>query len=126
MRVARRLGLSVGTLRDWHAGKVPRHSRHLRPGQAVQPPCPSCGHDQHRYAELSRTYVYLLGLYLGDGTISKAPRGVYTLRVALDVKYPGIGRECAAAMRETMPANQVGQLRKADVARMDEVIGPKA
>jgi hypothetical protein len=112
VRVARRLGLSVGTVRDWHAGKVPRHSRQLLPGQAVPPPCPRCGHDQHRYAKLSRAYVYLLGLYLGDGTISKAQRGVYKLRVVLDVKYPGIVNECAVAMRETMPANQVGQLCK--------------
>jgi hypothetical protein len=102
----------VGTVRDWHAGNVPRHSRFLRPGQVVPPPCPSCGHDKHRYAGLARAYAYLLGLYLGDGTISRARRGVFKLRIVLDVKYPGIVRACAAAMGVTLPGSKVGQLRK--------------
>jgi hypothetical protein len=32
----------------------------------------------------------MLGLYLGDGCLSASPRGVFKLRVFLDVKYPGI------------------------------------
>ena len=75
-RVAQRLGLSVGTVRDWHAGKVPAHSRQLSPGHLVPPRCERCGHEQHRFADLPERYAYLLGLYLGDGTISKHPRGV--------------------------------------------------
>jgi hypothetical protein len=56
--------------------------------------------------------VYLLGLYLGDGTISTHRRDVQKLRITLDVKYPGIVDECADAMGSTMPGSTVGRLRK--------------
>lgn len=45
-----------------------------------------------------RTYAYLLGLYLGDGWLSAAPRGVFILRVSLDLKYPALNNECAGAI----------------------------
>jgi hypothetical protein len=106
-RVARRLGLSIGTVRDWHAGKLPRHSRPRQPGEPA--PCERCGQDLHAFNRLAPAYVYLLGLYLGDGSISSHPRGVHKLRVFLDKKYPAIVDECAAAMGEVMPANQVGR-----------------
>ena len=68
--------------------------------------CRRCGHDQHRFGELHAAYVHLLGLYLGDGSISNHPRGVHKLRIFLDKKYPAIVEECAASMRETMPVNR--------------------
>jgi hypothetical protein len=108
--VARRLGLSVGTVRDWHAGKLPRHSRGVSFGDPVPRECPRCGHDEHQFSNLPRAYVYLLGLYLGDGCISAHRRGVYRLRIFLDLRYPEIVEECAAAMREVMPANKVNRL----------------
>ena len=43
-------------------------------------------------------YVYLLGTYLGDGCLSAHPRGVYKLRVYLDLAYPGIIREVVGAI----------------------------
>jgi hypothetical protein len=43
-------------------------------------------------------YGYLLGLYLGDGWISSMPKGVFKLRIVLDMKYPEIIEECAEAM----------------------------
>jgi hypothetical protein len=109
--VARRLGLPLGTVRDWHAGKLPRHSRTtLRNGEPLPPTCASCGHGEHRFEELPRAYVYLLGLYLGDGTISKHRRGVYRLRVFLDKKYPRIVGECDQAMRKVVPRSRVERL----------------
>ena len=45
------------------------------------------------------SYVYLLGLYLGDGCLSAHPRGVWRLRIFCDTKYPGIIEICASAMR---------------------------
>ena len=42
------------------------------------------------FDQLRPAYVYLLGLYLGDGCISAHPRQVYKLRIVLDLKYPGI------------------------------------
>jgi hypothetical protein len=73
--------------------------------------CSQCGHPEHDFSALpERAYSYLLGLYLGDGCISKAQRGVFRLRIVLDRKYPGIIRECALAMAKVMPRNKVGLL----------------
>ncbi|MFP5352686.1 MAG: hypothetical protein ACLGIB_09005 [Actinomycetota bacterium] len=43
------------------------------------------------------TYAYLLGLYLGDGHIVKQRR-IYSLRITLDERYPGIIEECRRAI----------------------------
>ena len=104
VRVARRLGLSLGTVRDWHAGKLPRHSQ---PQHRRIPTCSSCGQAEHSFQELPRAYVYLLGLYLGDGAISEHRRGVYRLRIFLDKRYPGIVSGCQEAMQSVMPDNAV-------------------
>lgn len=104
-RVAKRLGVPLGTVRDWHAGKLPRA---LRPDPEGKRPelCRHCGHERHGFDSLGERYVYLLGLYLGDGTISRHPRDAFKLRVFLDRKYPDIVDECASAMTEVMPASQ--------------------
>jgi len=62
--------------------------------------CERCGRLAHRYDELTDSYVYILGLYLGDGWISRHRRGVYRLRIALDARYPGIIEDAAAAMQD--------------------------
>jgi hypothetical protein len=108
-RVARQLGLPVATVRDWHAGKLPRSAINLAPGEQPPPPCERCGHDRHRFQELNESYVYLLGLYLGDGSIAQHRRRVFKLRVFLDKKYPGIVDECASAIAKVMPTNRVGR-----------------
>ena len=43
-------------------------------------------------------YVYLLGIYLGDGHIVDAGRGVYRLRVACDLRHRNIARDTAVAI----------------------------
>lgn len=101
--IARRTGVSRWSIRDWIANGPP--GRRGRDG----PACPTCRGDLHRFDDLPPAYAYLLGLYLGDGTISKHPRQVYKLRIFLDRKYPGIVDECSAAMRVVMPANRVGR-----------------
>jgi hypothetical protein len=45
-------------------------------------------------------YAYLLGLYLGDGCLSAAPRGVYKLRIVLDLRYSDIIDECRESMKQ--------------------------
>ncbi len=85
--VARELGLPRSTVRDWLAGQLPR---------SAQPPPAGCG-VVHLLHELPPEYVYLLGLYLGDGCLSSHPRGVYRLRIFLDAKYPGIITRAAGA-----------------------------
>ena len=51
-------------------------------------------------------YAELLGLYLGDGWISRVSRTL-VLRVALDASYPGIVGRTAAIMARTFPASPV-------------------
>jgi hypothetical protein len=85
-QVSRTLGIPRSTVRDWRVGK--RSETPSRLG------CPICG----RHPMDLASYAYLLGLYLGDGCISAAPRGVFKLRVVLDVSYPGIVHECRQAI----------------------------
>lgn len=85
--VSRQLGIPRETVRDWMAGALPSSFRGIDP----------CNHD---FAALPAAYAYLLGLYLGDGCLSSHPRGVYKLRIVLDVKYPRIIASTAQAMRE--------------------------
>jgi hypothetical protein len=52
-------------------------------------------------------YSYLLGVYLGDGTLSSTRRAGYRLRITMDSRYPEIIAECVAAMQAVMPQNVV-------------------
>jgi hypothetical protein len=124
VRAARRLGLPVATVRDWHGGKLPRHSRQVAVAEAgllIPAVCPRCGHAEHDFDSLPHAYAYLLGLYLGDGCISEHRRRVHKLRVFLDLSYPAIIEQCARAIREVMPANKVHrQERSGSFATSDE------
>jgi hypothetical protein len=111
-RIAKQADLPLATVRDWLAGKLPKHSRDLDPDAEVLPPCPTCGHESHQFAALPPKYVYLLGLYLGDGCISAHPRGVFRLRIFLDLCYPLIIEDCVAAMQAVVPRSKVNQLRR--------------
>jgi hypothetical protein len=51
-------------------------------------------------------YVYLLGLYLGDGNLAGNGR-TYTLRITLDARYPAIVEAAASAVREVVPHRRV-------------------
>lgn len=109
--IARRTGVSRPTIREWVNGRLPHsfvqkrllYGRH-NDSERV---CPCCGASEHRFDRFSTAYAYLLGMYLGDGCISRGPRDVFRLRIALDKKYPLIVRECAAAMQAVLPWNQV-------------------
>jgi hypothetical protein len=58
-------------------------------------------------------YCYLLGVYLGDGSINLRPSGSASLIVTLDSAYPMIIEEVASAMREVMgPAAVSTSLRE--------------
>jgi hypothetical protein len=107
-RIATRMDLPVATVRDWLAGRLPKHSMCLDGTEEFAGTCRGCGQSDHRFDELPTAYVYLLGLYLGDGTISSHPRNVYKLRISLDIKYPAIISDCSAAIAEVAPSNAVG------------------
>lgn len=71
--------------------------------------CERCGHAAHDHARLPEAeYALLLGFYLGDGTISRGPKGVYRLRIVNDNRYPAVTAECAVAVAAVMPASRVG------------------
>jgi hypothetical protein len=107
--IAKRLSLPVSTVRDWLAGNVPAHSRRGDPAAARL--CADCGYFQHEFELLTADYVYLLGLYLGDGCISLHRRGVYRLRIALDARYPGIIDSAVGAMSAVHAGRISRQLR---------------
>jgi hypothetical protein len=106
-RISILTGISRPTIRDWRR-KGPQSCRaRLREPDRD---CPTCG---NAVVPGSR-YAYLLGLYLGDGCISAHPRGVYRLRITLDLRYPGIIDECAQAMGDVRPSSamKVGRVAK--------------
>lgn len=103
--ISRITGISRTTVRDWRSGSIPRR-------YSLGSECEKCGHHSHRFRELPSSYVYLLGLYLGDGSIATHPRQVYKLRIFLDAKYPEIIREAKDAMRAVMPLSAVNSWKR--------------
>jgi hypothetical protein len=102
--ISRRTGVPRSTVRDWASGSLPRRSSLSNTACG----CSVCGADEHDPGALPQAaYGYLLGLYLGDGTISRAPRDVYRLRIFVDVSHPAIVSECATAMAAVLPHNRV-------------------
>jgi hypothetical protein len=98
--VARMTGIPRSTVRDWGYGRGMRQSR--------RSDCP-----KHDFSSLDGcSYAYLLGMYLGDGCISRHPRGVWRLRVVLDAAYMNIVAECAAAMSVVAPGRRAHVLRR--------------
>ena len=103
--IARLTGLPRSTVRDWKGGAVPRAST-ISPDRRA---CPRCGGAAHAVADFPAAYMYLLGVYLGDGCISAHRRGVYRLRLFLDAGYPEIIAGCEAAIRAVCPANKIAR-----------------
>ncbi len=100
-QVSRLTGIPRSTISGWRHGRSPADRDH---SNAAGVPCPGCE------APISddRAYAYLLGAYLGDGSISAHPRGVFRLRITCDVKYPGIIAEIAACMATIRRSDRIG------------------
>lgn len=91
--IERTTGIPRSTIREW----MGRTSRSPSPPWVF---CPLCNSG----AELDEaSYVYLLGLYLGDGCISKQPKGVWRLRIVQTSIYTDHIQECATAMHAVLP-----------------------
>lgn len=109
--IARLTGLPRTTVRDWRQTQrwLPRRWAfgRMRGGPSTES-CSACGHPRHQFDELGDPYVYLLGMYLGDGYIVHHRRGVYRLTITLDASYPGIISECSDAIQAVMPTGRVG------------------
>lgn len=95
-------GISLATLQDWR--DHPARERVICPRCETPSALPGLPGPRPSYA-------YLLGLYLGDGCISRAGdkrKGVWVLRVMCADTWPGLQEECKRAMREVRPDNVVG------------------
>jgi hypothetical protein len=69
--------------------------------RATPPDATTCVDSRYLGAE----FVYLLGMYLGDGVVSPLRRGVWHLRITLDKRYPGIIGRCEAAVEAVVCRN---------------------
>jgi hypothetical protein len=86
--VARLTGVPRSTILSWRHGRLPH-----RPGPSR--PCPDCGAPQHDLGRLPQAeYAYLLGQYLGDGTVFRTGQQGGRLQIASDAQYRGIIAEC--------------------------------
>jgi hypothetical protein len=89
--IARETGIPRCTVRDW------RCRPQIRPRDWRASAC-----NIHDFSGLpAHAYSYLLGLYLGDGCVSRSRR-VWHLRITLDKKYPGIIGRCREAIDTLM------------------------
>jgi hypothetical protein len=59
----------------------------------------------------SGPYALLLGLYLGDGCLSALKKGVYSLRIACDDRYPRLIDEAKVAIATVHPSRPVHRVR---------------
>jgi hypothetical protein len=91
--IARQIGVPRPTVQDWRR----RPQIRPRPVSASE-----CGVIHEFYDLPANAYSCLLGLYLGDGCVSRHPRA-WRLRVTLDKKYPEIIDRCRAAIDTLFP-----------------------
>lgn len=104
--VAAALGVPAGTIGYWL--HVERARRGTLPGRNAAP-CPRCGG-----SPLDTTaYAYLLGLYLGDGHISRySAHRVPNLMITCSEAWPGLMDACEAAVRAVFTQNAVCRVRR--------------
>lgn len=89
--ISKRFGMNRATLRNWRDRPAPTNDPTA---------CPRCS-DGHLP---EGSYAHLLGLYLGDGCLSKHRRDVYALRIACDDAYPRLIDEAADAVLAVHPS----------------------
>jgi hypothetical protein len=102
--IARRLGVPRTTIRDW---RRPRYMPKT-PG-LTRETCPRCWRATRPVRFTPEDYAELLGLYLGDGHITRMARAE-RLRIFLDARYSMIVDETEALLSRCFPANRVGRM----------------
>ena len=102
---SRRAGIPRGTVRSWLSDGL---EVRLDAARGLHEPNDLCPYVR----DLSENaYAYLLGMYLGDGCISRHPNDVYKLRIFQDNRYPSLIRECMVAIHWVVQ-NRVGILQR--------------
>ncbi|WP_043256394.1 helix-turn-helix domain-containing protein [Streptomyces sp. Tu6071] len=95
--VSKQTGISRSSLRGWRER-----------GEPVRAAATCCRCQDLPTAPADpAAYSYLLGLYLGDGCLSRSAKGVHTLRIACADAWPGLQDACEAALRAVLPQNSV-------------------
>ncbi|RFU83852.1 helix-turn-helix domain-containing protein [Streptomyces triticagri] len=105
--VSKETGISRAAIRSWQTCIEP-----LRRAGPEADPCCRCRAVPETPADPA-TYSYLLGLYLGDGCVSRGPRTGYVLRIACADAWPGLIDECVAAVRTINPSNRAARVQAA-------------
>jgi hypothetical protein len=97
--VAQMTGIPLGTVRKWRTGKRRAPGRDGRQKRN----CPRC----HGAPLNEPAYAYLLGLYLGDGCLTRQRKDVYLLSIACCDAWPGLITAAKDAARQVMPSSAV-------------------
>jgi hypothetical protein len=87
--IGRRTGISRSSIQRWRTQGIPRRD---------------CNKPSEWRPTDPRSYCYLLGIYLGDGYLSKTSSRSPILEVSLDPRYPGIVNECLVGIQRTVGA----------------------
>jgi hypothetical protein len=93
--IAARTDVSPGTVRRWRLAADPPQGvlrKRISDAWAVSD---------------ETAYCYLLGAYLGDGTVVLAPPNGASVRIVNDRRYKSISTEILAAMQTTFPEGRV-------------------
>jgi len=93
-------GVSAGAIRHWRYGN--RRTTESEQRRAASK-CPRC----HQRPLDEAAYAYLLGLYLGDGTLTLGARSVYALCLQCCDSWPGLIAAAKTALSAVMPASRV-------------------
>ncbi|MEU8344188.1 helix-turn-helix domain-containing protein [Spirillospora sp. NPDC048832] len=102
---SRRTGIARSSIREWRLRTSQGRDLYVRPRAR----CPRCT-ETPTLPEPMDSYAYLLGLYLGDGYISPVgdrDKKVWAIRIACADAWPGLIRQCAAAVSAVRPENRV-------------------
>jgi hypothetical protein len=115
--IAAAVGVSQRTVSRWlRAGQAATASSPMR-RRGDMAACPDgC---PHRAAVPPDSYAYLLGQYLGDGSIAHTRRGVYRLFLSCCAAYPGIVAECRQAIAAVLPGNAIGERKRPGVIELN-------
>lgn len=103
--ISRQTGIPRRTVRDM---RVYREAPRRRNGglAVLTETCPRCWRWARPMRFTDDDYAELLGLYLGDGSISTHPR-THRLRIILDAKYPRIIEDARELLARCFPSNDV-------------------